>query len=44
MGGGHCTGPSEKGEEERAGEEGTKEERDMSKVTSRAELEDLVTD
>ena len=26
------------------GEEGTKEERDMSTVTSRAELEDLVTD
>lgn len=42
--GGHGTGPGEKGEGERAGVGRTKEERDTSKVTRRAELEDLVTD
>ena len=42
--GGHGTSPGEKGEGEGLGWGGTKEERDMSKVTSRAELEDLVTD
>ena len=38
------TGPGEKGEGERAGVGRTKEERDTSKVTRRAELEDLVMD
>lgn len=43
-GGGHGTGLGEKGEGKRGLGGVTKEERDTSNVTSRTELEDLVTD